>query len=143
MNATSRTTSTLATFLVLALALAGTACKTKSALDRALGERARWNVLALDWTQTENHVVLLSTRVNGPINSPLVSLTVRIVLQDASGATIEQIWHTYDLSVLPLGGPKDITIPIPAEAPVEGLVVDRVLSPTEPERQRIVELSGL
>jgi hypothetical protein len=129
--------------LALALCLAAPACKTKSALDQALEQRARWTVLALDWTQNEDQVVLLSTRVNGPANSPLDRLTVRIVLQDASGASIEGIWHTYDLSELPLGGPEDITIRIPAGVPVDGLGLDRVLRPTADERARIEELAGL
>ncbi len=141
MSRTSKTAFILT--LVLALCATAPACKTKSALEAVLKQRARWTVLALDWTQTEDHLVLLSTRVNGPTRSPLVSLTVRIVLQDASGATIEEIWHTYDLSGLPLGGPKDITIPITATGPVEELGVDRVLNPTEQERSRIVELAGL
>ena len=131
------------TILALALCLAAPACKTKSALDKALEQRARWNVLALDWTQTEDHVVLLSTRLNGPTSSSLASLTVKIVLQDASGGTIKEIWHTYDLSELPRGGPKDITVPIPTDVTVEGLGLDRVLNPTEQERSRIEELAGL
>lgn len=135
--------TTFVVILALALCLAAPACKTKSGLDKALEQRARWNVLALDWTETEDHVVLLSTRINGPTNSPLERLTVRIVLHDASGATIEEVWHTYDLSELPRGGPKDITIRIPAGVPVEGLGVDRVLRPTQDERQRIAELAGL
>jgi hypothetical protein len=129
--------------LALALCIGVPGCKTKSALDAALEQRARWNVLALDWTQKADHVVLLSTRVNGPVSSSLASLTVRIVLQDASGASIEEIWHTYDLSELTRGGPKDITITIAANGPVEGLGVDRVLNPSEQERSRIAELAGL
>ncbi len=135
--------TTLVLTLALALCIGVPGCKTKSALDAALEQRARWTVLALDWTQTADHVVLLSTRLNGPTRSPLASLTVRIVLQDASGATIDEIWHTYDLSELPLGGPKDITITIAAGGPVEDLGVDRVLNPNERERSRIVELAGL
>ncbi len=141
MNPTSKTTFIVT--LAVALCLAAPACKTKSALDKTLEQRERWNVLALDWTQTEDHVVLLSTRVNGPSNSPLDRLTVRIVLQDAAGATIEEIWHTYGLSEIPLGGPEDITIRIPAGVPVEDLGVDRVLRPTEDERPHIEELRGL
>ncbi len=141
MNRIQKTTFVVT--LALALCLAAPACKTKSALDKALEQRARWTVLALDWTQTDDHVVLLSTRLNGPSNSPLDRLTVRIELQDAAGATIEEIWHTYELSELPLGGPKDITIRIPAGGPVEILSVGRVLRPTEDERPHIRELRGL
>jgi hypothetical protein len=81
--------------------------------------------------------------VNGPTSSPLASLTVRVVLQDASGASIDEIWHTYDLSELARGGPKDITITIAANGPVEDLGVDRVLNPSEQERSLIAELAGL
>jgi capsular exopolysaccharide synthesis family protein len=142
MYRTSKSYPVLVCLLALAVGLGVPACKTKSGLDRALEERARWNVLALDWTQTADHVVRLSTRVNGPANSPLEKLTVRIVLQDAAGATIDQIWHTYELAELPSGGPKDITVSIPAAGPVEGLGVDRLLAPTEDELGHIVELSG-
>ncbi len=133
----------LITLLAAALCLTAPACKTKSPLDKRLEERARWNVIALDWTQDAQNVVLLSTRVNGPGNSPLERLTVHIVLQDGAGAAIQDTWHTYDLTELPSGGPKDITVRIPADGPVEGLGVDRVLSPSEAERARIVELAGL
>ena len=134
---------TLVPALAFALCVAAPACKTKSAFDTALEQRARWNVQARDWTQNDEQVVLLSTRVNGPPSSSLAALTVKILLQDASGATIEEIWHTYDLSELPRGGPKDITIPIPAQSPVAGLAVDRVLNPTDAELTHIEELSGL
>ena len=141
MNRIRKTTFVVT--LAWVLCLAAPACRTQSALDQALEQRVRWTVLALDWAQTEDHVVLLSTRLNGPSNSPLDRLTVRIVLQDAAGATIEEIWHTYDLSKLPLGGPKDITIRVPAGVPVDGLGVDRVLRPTADERAHIEELAGL
>jgi len=133
----------LVPLLAAALCLAATACRTKSALDRALAERARWTVLALDWTQNKEQVVLLSTRVNGPSNSSLERLTVRIVLQGAAGSATEEIWHTFDLSELPRGGPKDITVRIEAEGPVDGLGVDRLPNPTERERAHIEELAGL
>ena len=128
--------------LAVVSCLASPACRTKSALDKVLEQRARWTVLALDWAQTEDHVVLLSTRLNGPSNSPLDRLTVRIVLQDAAGATIDKVWHTYGLSEIPLGEPEDITIRIPAGAPVEELGLDRVLRPTPDERSHIRELRG-
>jgi hypothetical protein len=143
MNRNSKSRILVMATLALALGLLAPACKTKSALDRALEERSRWSVQALDWTQTADHVVLLSTRVNGPSRGALTDLTVKIVLQDASGATIDEIWHTYDLTKLPQGGPKDITIRIPAGVLVEGLGVDRLLSPSETDRPHIVELAGL
>jgi len=129
--------------LATALCFAVPACKTKSALDKALEQRARWTVLALDWTQTDDHVVLLSTRLSGPPNSPLDHLTVRILLRDAAGATIQEIWHAYDLSQVPRGGPKDFTIRIPAAVSVEGLAVDPVRRPGEDERTHLEELRGL
>lgn len=129
--------------LAVVSCLASPACRTKSTLDKVLKQRARWTVLALDWAQTEDHVVLLSTRLNGPSNSPLDRLTVCIVLKDAAGATIDKVWHTYGLSEIPLGGPEDITIRIQAGAPVEELGLDRVLRPTPDERSHIRELRGL
>jgi len=129
--------------VVLALCFVAPACKTKSALDKAIDQRARWTVLALDWTQTADHVVLLSTRLSGPPNSTLDHLTVRILLQDAAGEMIQEAWHVYDLGQLPRGGPKDFTIRIPAAVPVEGLAVDPVPRPNEDERVNIRELSGL
>ncbi len=141
MNRTSK--SIFIVTLAVVLWLASPACRTKSTLDKVLEQRARWTVLALDWTQTEDHVVLLSTRLNGPSNSPLDRLTVCIVLKDAAGATIDKVWHTYGLSEIPLGGPEDITIRIPADAPVEELGLDRVLRPTPDERSHIRELRGL
>lgn len=141
MNRTSK--SIFIVTLAVVSWLASPACRTKSTLDKVLEQRARWTVLALDWAQTEDHVVLLSTRLNGPSNSPLDRLTVCIVLKDAAGATIDKVWHTYGLSEIPLGGPEDITIRIPAGAPVEELGLDRVLRPTPDERSYIRELRGL
>jgi len=89
MNRTSK--SIFIVTLAVVLWLASPACRTKSTLDKVLEQRARWTVLALDWTQTKDHVVLLSTRLNGPSNSPLDRLTVCIVLKDAAGATIEEM----------------------------------------------------
>jgi hypothetical protein len=128
--------------VALSCALAG-ACKTRSAWDKVLSERARWTVLALDWTQGRDNVVMLSTRLSGPPNSPLKTLTVRIVLTDAGGATIEEVWHVFDLAEVPRGGPKDYTIRIPADGAAEGLALDVVARPEEGDRERIPELSGV
>jgi hypothetical protein len=127
--------------VALLCGLAG-ACKTRSAWDRVVSERARWTVLALDWTQGQDNVVLLSTRLSGPPNSPLETLTVRIVLTDASGATLSETWNVYDLAELPRGGPKDYTIRIIADGPAEGLAVDVVPLPDDAESAHIPELSG-
>ncbi|NIM64043.1 MAG: hypothetical protein GTN89_16015 [Acidobacteria bacterium] len=133
---------TVLTATLALLVCVAPSCKGKSPYEKALEDRARWNVLALDWTQNDEHVVLLSTRVNGPPNSPLDRLTVRIELRDASGATVKSVWHTYDLSELPRGGPKDITVRIPADGSVEVLGVDRMLNPADDDRAGIVELEG-
>ena len=83
---------------VLALAALAAGCASKSEEQNLLEERARWNVIATDWTQSADHTVLLNTRLSGPPNSTLSTLTVRIVLQDASGAEVRELWHVYDLS---------------------------------------------
>ena len=121
--------------------LAG-ACKTRSAWDRVVSERARWTVLALDWTQGKDNAVVLSTRLSGPPNSPLETLTVRVVLSDATGETVKEAWHVYGLAEVPRGGPKDYTLRILAAGPVEGLAVDVVPRPEESDREHIPELSG-
>ena len=118
-------------------------CSGKSAFEKTLEERARWTVLALDWAQAHDNAVLLSTRLNGPTHSALETLTVRIVLQDAAGEMILEVWHVFDLSEVPRGGPKDITVHIPSEVPVDGLALDRVLRPDEDDVPHIPELIGL
>jgi len=130
-------------FLAVLLCGLSVACKTRSAWNNVISERARWTVLALDWTQRRDNTVLLSTRLSGPPNSALDTLTVRIILRDAAGATIAETWHVYDLEPLPRGGPKDFTLRIPASGPVDGLVVDTVPRPVEADQPHIPELRGL
>ena len=136
-------TVVVASLLILFLVVTAPGCKSKSELEKALEERQRWDVLALNWTQNAEQVVMLSTRLSGPPNAAIEQLSVRVTLTDAAGAQVDQVWHVYDLSEVPRGGPKDITIRIPADQPVEGLSLDPVPYPTAEERADIEELRGL
>ena len=129
--------------LLAVLVLAGSGCKTKSALDSAVEERLRWKVIALDWTQTPQQEVLLSTRLSGPPRTELKQLTIKIVLQDAAGATIQDAWHTFDLTGIQRGGPKDFNVRVQASEPIENLGVDPVDAPTAEDVALIPELRGL
>ena len=86
---------------------------------------------------------IVATRLSGPPNSALDTLTVRIVLRDGAGTTIQEAWHVYDLSEVPRGGPKDFTIRIPSQTPADGLGVDIVSRPDENDQPHIPELNGL
>lgn len=119
------------------------ACRPRSDWDEVLAARARWTVLALDWAQTQDNTVLLSTRLSGPPNSALDTLTVRVVLRDAAGETIQEAWHVYDLTQVPRGGPKDFTLRIPSETIAQGLAVDIVARPAASDQPHIPELAGL
>lgn len=128
--------------LVIALAAAG--CGGDPYLD-ALEERARWTVTLTSWVGDESGY-RLTTRLVGPPNSALDTLTVAIDLLDAEGGRLERVWHTYDLAEVPRGGPKDVSLRVPAPAggqTVEGISVSLVLDPTAGEREMIEELRGL
>ena len=136
---------TIVSLVFVALLLCGFAgaCKTKSAWDKVQSERARWTVLALDWTQGQDHTVMLSTRLSGPPNSALDTLTVRVELQDSAGESIKEFWHVYDLSEMPRGGPKDFTLRIPSDGPADGLIVDVVPHPQASDQAHIRELGAV
>lgn len=117
------------------------ACGSGDPKARVLEERARWNVQLLDWVQTTEGMVNLSTRVSGPPNSQLTDLTVAFLLMDAQENTLAREWHTFDLTQVPRGGPKDIVVSIPAEGyAVEGVGVDMVLQPGAEDEPHISEL---
>lgn len=123
------------------LLVGAAACGPGDARSRILEERARWNVQLLDWVQTEDGAINLSTRVSGPPNSALEQLTVSFLLMDAAENTLAREWHTFDLSQVQRGGPKDISVNISAaEHQVEGVGVSLVLEPTPEDEPHIVEL---
>ena len=130
----------LVTLCGLVLACAS-ACGPSNPRARVLEERARWNVQLLDWVQTEEGAVNLSTRVSGPPNSSLEHLTVGFLLMDAAENTLAREWHTFDLSEVPRGGPKDIMVSVSAAGhAVEGVGVTLVLEPTPDDETHIREL---
>jgi hypothetical protein len=109
---------------------------------RAREQRARWNVTLLDWSQSPDGAVTLSTRVSGPPNSDLDQLTVLVQLFDADENEIDRTWHTFDLSDVQRGGPADKIIRIrdlPGE--VAGAGIDPVLDPTADDEPHIPELN--
>lgn len=131
-----------ASAVMLALSvLVSPACGPSDPQAKILQERARWSVAVLDLSQNEEGTVNISTRVSGPPNSTLGSLTVRVQLTDAEDKVIERVWHTFDLSGVERGGPADLPIRVP-DFPEEvfGAGVDMVLTPTPEERTHIEEL---
>jgi hypothetical protein len=125
----------------LLILAAAAACGPGDPRSRILEERARWNVQLLDWVQTEDGAINLSTRVSGPPNSTLRQLTVSFLLMDAAENTVARRWHTFDLSQVQRGGPKDILVSVSAaEHKVEGVGVSLVLEPTPEDEPHIVEL---
>jgi hypothetical protein len=124
-----------------ALLLLVGACAPSDPQARVHKERARWNVQPLEWVQTREGAVQLSTRISGPPNSKIEALTVRIDLLDTSGQAIRQHWHSFDLTQIPRGGPKDVPIRLPAvEQQVDSVTVQRVLDPDPEQARHIKEL---
>ena len=127
---------------VLAIGLVA-ACNPGDPHARALKERSKWTVQPPKWAATPQNVIHVSTRLSGPPNSKIKTLTVRFVLQDAEQNELADHWYTYDLSQLPRGGPKDINVSIPAgDLAVESLGLDLMLQPTEEQAARIPELQS-
>jgi len=129
--------------LVIAAAIVlAAACSSGSPEQKILEQRARFSVDLLSWAQGADGAITIGTRVSGPPNSSLEKLTVRIVLQDAEGRTVDRRWHTFDLSEVPRGGPSDLLIRIaaPPTGEVEGIGIDPVFDPGPDDRDHIVEL---
>lgn len=132
--------------LVSALLLvAGVACSNKSPEEKVLAERARWEVLLLNYFQDEATLeVTMSTRVSGPRDSSLTTLTVEFLLEGEGGTSLPSIWHSYDLTKVENGGPLDITVRKPAGSVVGGLGVVAPSLPVAAEDQpNLVELQSL
>jgi hypothetical protein len=128
--------------LVLTLIIAVlTGCATTDSREGILRERARWNVVPLSYSQTEEGHVHLSVRVSGPTRSRLQQLTFRIELKDAADRVVGREWWTLDLTQVALGGPKDVQISLRnISADVESIGIDPVPDPTSEETAYIKEL---
>jgi len=125
--------------LLLAVCLVG--CGPTDPRERVLEERSRWNVTLLSWAQGADGTLTLNARVSGPVNSDLERLTVRLLLQDAAGNSVDHEWRTLDLSGIQRGGPEDIMLRLAArDVGVEGIGIDTVPTPAPDELPHIVEL---
>jgi len=128
--------------LVGVAVLAG--CSLSDPAERVRKERARWTVLPLEWVQLDDGAIHIGTRISGPPNSRIDALTVRIDLQDAAGARVSRHWHTFDLTQVPRGGPKDVPVRLPpTEQVVESVSLQVVLDPSPEEAAQIKELQDL
>ena len=135
----ARAVALVAVVATLAVLIAG--CVPVDPKEGILQDRARWDVVVLSWSQGEDGTVTVSTRLSGPPNSRLDELTVRLQMFDSESRVIESVWHTFDLSDVPRGGPADKIIRVrqfPHE--VLGAGIDPVLAPTAEEESRISEL---
>jgi hypothetical protein len=130
---------TAITVVLVVAALSG--CSPSDPIERALDERTRWNVTLLSWAMSSDGSINLSTRVSGPADAELKQLTVRILLQDAEGNTVDRAWQTLDLSGIERGGPEDILLRLaPRGQAIEGIGIDPVHLPGPDELPHIPEL---
>jgi hypothetical protein len=142
----SRPRNILGTVAILSALLVAVNCSSGSAELKILEQRERWSVQLLSWAESADGGINIATRVAGPPNSPLAQLTVAIVLQDGEGRTVERVWHTFDLSEVPRGGPSDLMIHLPAsdgrQGTIEGIGIDGVFEPKPEDRPHIPELAA-
>lgn len=132
----------LSAVLLLAAALGAACVGAGDPKQRALEQRARWNVTLLDWSQSSEGAVTLSTRLSGPPNSDLTQLTVRVQLFDQDETVVQSNWHTFDLADVERGGPADKIIRIhDLEGEIAGAAIDLVLQPGPDDEPHIPELS--
>jgi hypothetical protein len=127
-------------WILLLAALAFSGCGPTDPLERALDERARWNVELLNWAQGPDGTITLSARVSGPPQARLDTLTVRLLFQDAAGTELERRWWSIDLSDVERGGPADKMLRVTGKPGVEGIGIDPVLLPSDAELGEIPEL---
>jgi hypothetical protein len=133
--------SAIAAVALCAAVLCAAGCQPSDPEAKILKQRARWDVQLLSWVQTADGSIQMSTRLTGPPSSSIETLTVRIDLLDASGQTIDEVWHVFDLKPIARGGPLDVMVLLPAEGlQVEGIAIHRVLEPGPDERQHIPEI---
>ncbi|MCP3978805.1 MAG: hypothetical protein GY716_05675 [bacterium] len=129
--------------VLIAAALCFFACSEKDPAQDVLDQRARWNVQLLSFAQ-DGATLSLDTRLSGPPNSTIESFTVRAVLLDADDAEIATVWHSFDLTRVERGGPKDVLARVQGtEAEVFSVRLDPVFVPTDEEKGHLVELQGL
>jgi hypothetical protein len=132
--------------LVIALSLVSTlGCSSKSPQEKALAERARWDVLLLNYLQNEETLeITMSTRLSGPRASELQTLTVEFLLEGDGGESLPSIWHSYDLTKVENGGPLDVTVRAPSTMLISGLgLVSPSLPISTEDQSNLVELQGL
>lgn len=136
-----RLSSLIAAVALLIGAFVTPACEPVDPKLEIQNDRARWDVRILSWAQGSEGSINVGTQVIGPPNSSLEQLTVRFDLMGDGEARVGTHWHTYDLALVPRGGPSDLLVGIPDPGlPVEGLAVSLVLQPTAAEEERIPEL---
>jgi hypothetical protein len=136
----SQTRAAILLLLVLSIGLLG-GCAPTDPMQRALEDRARWQVTLLSWTQLETGEIDASLRISGPRTTSLPTLTVKLLLMDAGEAPVGHEWHSFELSEIEGGGPEDVFVRLPArEFEVHGLGVDLLNYPDDAERAHIPEL---
>ena len=119
------------------------ACGPSDPRIEVLEQRARWEVRPLEWVVTPEGDVSLSARVTGPPNAKIEKLTLRVDLTD-SGGQVHEHWHTFDLTKIARGGPKDVVLRIPAGGfEVDSLSLYMAYAPTADDEPHIAELQGL
>lgn len=128
----------LSLLVVLAVGCAG------DPYQSALKERGRWSVDVLGVTvDDEAGRAQLSTRISGPPTTSLEQYTVRFSFQDAAGEQIGEVYRTIDVSKIPRGGPQDSVMSFDVPEGFAGVGVDPMAAPTDAQRAKIPELSGL
>jgi len=132
--------TTAAAGILLLAAFVFLGCGPTDPLERALDERAQWNVELLDWAQSPDGTITLSARVSGPPQAELDTLTVRLLFQDGAGGELERRWWSIDLTDVERGGPADRMLRVAGKPGVEGIGIDPVLLPSDAEIGEIPEL---
>ena len=129
--------------LAISLVLSAGACGESDPRAGILSQRARWKVVPLNWSLSDESRIQLSTRISGPTRSNLQQLTFRVTLVDAQQNVLKEMWRTVDLTQIPMGGPQDKIFVFDATeiaiAEVD-LQLSMVLDPTPEEARHIVEL---
>ena len=133
--------------LVVVLLVAGlvllAGCQSDPKAQR-LAERAKWEVELLSWAQGEVSLTV-AVRIIGPRSTEMEQLTVLFRMVDAADQPLAEQWHTFNVSSVRRGTPKELTanIPIGSLGEISGLQLEHVTEPTPEQEAHIVELSGL
>jgi len=116
-------------------------CSPKDPRAEIIEQRARWQVQLLSFAQNPAGAVTLSTRISGPPNSTLSQMTVFFELKDAAGQQLGKRWHSFDLTDVPRGGPRDLLVSLPDPGGVvETVGIGMAVNPTPEEESNIPEL---